>query len=98
MQTRSRTRKESRLLLRTEVASKSREESDVELDDTISLPDEEERRPDNAESIENRVSEELVASAIRNALEKQRNEFEFKLDEHQLQASRDLANLQNEMQ
>ena len=39
-----------------------------------------------------------MALAIRAALEEQRVEFEFKLDEHQLQASREQANLQNEMQ
>ena len=84
--------------MRTEAASRSREQSDAELDDTISLPDEEERQINNAESSENRISEEIVNLAIRNALEKHRNEFESKLDLHQLQASRDQENLQNEMQ
>ena len=106
MRTRSRTRRESRMLSQAEAISRNHEQSDEELDDTISLPDEEERRVNEAESSENRntnrISEahykELVNSAIQNALERQRNEFESKLDLHQLQAARDQENLQNEMQ
>ena len=45
MRTRSRTRRESRMLSQAEAMSRNHEQSDEELDDTISLPDEEERRP-----------------------------------------------------